>query len=399
MPVDDLWTKKGPDGKPVPSARHGRGKRYRVRYTDPAGRAQTRSFDRKGEAERYDARVRSDVATGKYIDAAAGQETFRDYAETWRANQVHRESTAKQIETHFRGHVYDYLGGRQIRAIRHSHIQGLVRHLTSRLAPATVEVVYRYVSAVFRTAVIDKEISETPCQAIRLPDVEKKRIRPLPIEVVKQLREAKPRRYRVLDDLGAMAGLRHGEALGLEVSAIDFLRRHLRVEQQLMLLPGQQPFLAPPKTKKSHRKIPISRTLVDRLAAHLAEFPPIEVEIVDKTGPKPVVRMARFVVLSTEGTPVRRTSYSAAVWRPSVAAVGLADAPTFHDLRHFYASALIAKGASVRQVQERLGHATADETMSTYSHLWPDEDDRTRTIIDDLFREDDDGQDQTKAVP
>jgi hypothetical protein len=36
-------------------------------------------------------------------------------------------------------------------------------------------------------------------------------------------------------------------------------------------------------------------------------------------------------------------------------------------------------------VQSRLGHATAAETLDTYSHLWPDSDDRTRQAIDELL--------------
>jgi integrase len=55
---------------------------------------------------------------------------------------------------------------------------------------------------------------------------------------------------------------------------------------------------------------------------------------------------------------------------------------TAHDLRHFYASALIARGASVKQVQERLGHATAVITLQTHAHLWSGADDRTRDVID-----------------
>ncbi len=55
---------------------------------------------------------------------------------------------------------------------------------------------------------------------------------------------------------------------------------------------------------------------------------------------------------------------------------------TSHGLRHFYASALIAGGASVKQVQERLGHASAMITLEIYSHIWPGEDDRTRDVMD-----------------
>ncbi|MFG2672064.1 tyrosine-type recombinase/integrase [Streptomyces sp. NPDC048445] len=55
-----------------------------------------------------------------------------------------------------------------------------------------------------------------------------------------------------------------------------------------------------------------------------------------------------------------------------------------HDLRHFYASALIAGGASVKQVQMDLGHASAVITLRIYAHLWPGEEDRTRSVTDAL---------------
>jgi integrase len=50
----------------------------------------------------------------------------------------------------------------------------------------------------------------------------------------------------------------------------------------------------------------------------------------------------------------------------------------FHALRHFYASLLIGHGESVKTVQASLGHASAAEALDTYSHLWPDSEDRTR---------------------
>jgi integrase len=42
-------------------------------------------------------------------------------------------------------------------------------------------------------------------------------------------------------------------------------------------------------------------------------------------------------------------------------------------------------GESVKVVQKRLGHATAAETLDTYSHLWPDSEDRTREAIDSVL--------------
>ena len=36
----------------------------------------------------------------------------------------------------------------------------------------------------------------------------------------------------------------------------------------------------------------------------------------------------------------------------------------------------------MKTVQARLGHASASETLDTYSHLWPDSEDRTRDAVD-----------------
>jgi integrase len=49
------------------------------------------------------------------------------------------------------------------------------------------------------------------------------------------------------------------------------------------------------------------------------------------------------------------------------------------------ASLLIAHGESVKTVQDRLGHASATETLNTYSHLWPDSEDRTRDAVDEAL--------------
>jgi integrase len=58
---------------------------------------------------------------------------------------------------------------------------------------------------------------------------------------------------------------------------------------------------------------------------------------------------------------------------------------TMHDLRHFYASALIRAGLNPKVVAERLGHANASMTLNVYAHLWPDDEDRSRQAIDDAL--------------
>ncbi len=58
---------------------------------------------------------------------------------------------------------------------------------------------------------------------------------------------------------------------------------------------------------------------------------------------------------------------------------------TLHDLRHYYASGLIAAGCDVVTVQHALGHSSPTITLNTYSHLWPKAEDRTRNAAEGLM--------------
>lgn len=69
---------------------------------------------------------------------------------------------------------------------------------------------------------------------------------------------------------------------------------------------------------------------------------------------------------------------AAAWWKQVMEVAGIGDF-TLHDLRHFYASGLIAEGCDVVTVQRLLGHAQPSITLNTYSHLWPTAEDKTRT--------------------
>jgi integrase len=56
-----------------------------------------------------------------------------------------------------------------------------------------------------------------------------------------------------------------------------------------------------------------------------------------------------------------------------------------HDLRHYFASLLIASGADVKTVQARLRHASAKTTLDTYGHIWPDRDESTHAAVEDVL--------------
>jgi len=245
--------------------------------------------------------------------------------------------------------------------------QAWARGLTTTLQPATVRIVHGILAADYKAAVRDRRVAASPCEGTKLPRATRTIVEPLTVEQVASLLEAADPRYRALLLVAAGTGMRQGECFGLTRDRVDFLRRTVTVHRQLVLVPGRTPFLAPPKTEASHRVVPLPQVVVGGLAAHLANWP------AEPDG-------LRFT--TAFGEPIRRTAFSAAVWRPAVKAAQLPLRTRFHDLRHHYASLLIRHGESVKTVQARLGHATAAETLDTYSHLWPDSDDRTREAVD-----------------
>jgi integrase len=346
---------------------------YRPRFRDESGKEHARHFKRKVDAQRWLDEQTAAMVTGAYVDPRSGRMTFAEYAEQWRTTQVVRPTTGLAYERVLRRNVYPRLGARPLASIRPSDIQGLVAWLSTdaedrpALAPRTVRVTLSVASAVFKSAVRDRRLVANPCVGVRLPEVHRSQVQPLPTASVVALRDAMPLRWRAAVVLGAGTGVRQGELLGLTVDRIDFLRRQMVVDRQLINLPGLAPHLAPVKTRASVRTVPLPQTVVDSLAGHLAAFPP---------GP------SGLVFVGEDGRPMLRSAWSGSVWRPAVAAAGLDFSVTFHALRHYYASLLIRHGESVKSVQARLGHSSAAQTLDVYSHLWPDSDDRTRDAVD-----------------
>jgi integrase len=280
-----------------------------------------------------------------------------------------------------RRHTYPTLGDRQLASIRPSEVQAWTRGLSDALQPSTVGIVHGIAAAIFKAAVRDRIIPASPCEGTKLPRKQPTRVEPLTTEQVEALVSAVPARYRALVVLAAGTGMRQGECFGLTADRVDFLRRQLRVDRQLVTVPGHAPFLAQPKTRASHRTIPLPTVVLDELARHLEAFPVTEQPIRDG-GPSAAEQGAALLFTEEEGEPIRRTAFSAKVWRRAVKATGAPAGSGFHELRHYFASLLIRHGESVKTVQARLGHATAAETLDTYSHLWPDSDDRTREAVD-----------------
>jgi integrase len=235
------------------------------------------------------------------------------------------------------------------------------------LAPATVEATHRALAAVLKAAVVDRVLTTSPAVGVKLPRVDRPKVQPLDLDQVLALAEAMPVRARASVLFAAGSGLRMGETLGLSVDRIDFLRRTVRVDRQMITPAHGEPHFGPPKTPSSRRTVPLAQVTLDVLAAHLARFPAVD----------------GLVFTSRHLQPWRRGTFAELV-RQAREDAGLPASVTFHDLRHHYASALIAAGCSIKAVQEALGHKNASETLDTYSHLFPSDEDRLREAVQAL---------------
>ena len=346
--------------------------RWRARYRDEAGREHARHFGRKVDAARWLDEVTAALVVGDYVDPAAGKITFATWFDQWTERQVWAEGTLIAAQ---RAATSVTFADVPMRRIRTSHVQQWVRTMTQPapgrrhgLAPTTIRTRFNYVHMALRAAVTDRIIRADPSAGVPLPRPRRAAAAmtiPTVEEVGRVLRLA-PAWFRPFIAVCAFAGLRLGEAAGLRLQDVDFLRRVIAVRHQVQGATVATTRLVLPKYG-SERIVHAPAELVDLLAGH-----------VRTTGAG-----TGDWLFSLGGTPLTRNA-AGHQWRQVRVAAGL-EQYTLHDLRHFYASGLIAAGCDVVTVQRALGHSSATITLNVYSHLWPTAEDRTRAAAAGLM--------------
>jgi integrase len=176
--------------------------------------------------------------------------------------------------------------------------------------------------------------------------------------------------FRAFVGLCGFAGLRLGEAAGVQVGDVDFLRRTLKVRRQIQRTNGG--FEVRPPKYGSEREVYLAPALVSMLTEHVKRF-------------RPGTDADRWMFTGEGQDPPHQNTVGHR-WRKTLEDAGI-EGLKLHDCRHFYASGLIAAGCDVVTVQRALGHATATTTLNTYSHLWPTAEDRTRKAAEGMLEE------------
>lgn len=240
--------------------------------------------------------------------------------------------------------------------------------------PATLARDFSALRAVFNAAVHADLLGRSPCRKAALP-----RVRP-PHRVVlspaelERLAGAVPSRYRALILVAGVLGLRWGEAVGLRIRDVDFLRRTVTVAQTVEEVKGELRLVREAKTRSSLRTMAAPEFFVELLADHLRSHRR------DVQGDPEAL-----VFVGPRGSVLRRR-FSERIFAPAVEKAGLDASLTFHGLRHVAFTAMVDAGVHPKVMQGRAGHSTSKLTMELYAHVPESADQQAAKALEDYYR-------------
>ncbi|CAN5445813.1 hypothetical protein BH10ACT8_BH10ACT8_29540 [soil metagenome] len=350
--VEDRWRKR--DGSP--SVVDGKVTRWRARYVDDANREHSRHFDRKIEAQKWINAITASLVRGDHVDPKTAKTTVQEWSDAWiEGYRTRRPSTVRQAEVHLKLIEAEF-GPMQLSAVRPSHVKAWTSRLKAAgRADSYVYALHSRLSQLMSDAVHDGIIARNPCSRRTSPGTGSQRPYVATTEQVWLLHDEVPVGIRAAVLLGAFAGLRLAEAAALAPQDVDFMRG--------VISPSVQWPDVPLKSEISRAPVPIPPELALLLSAALRAG--------DGTR----------LVSNELGRPAGPYTIERAMRSARARVPGLAQGFRFHDLRHYFASLLIADGLDVKTVQARLRHASAKTTLDVYGHLWPDKDEATRATV------------------
>ncbi len=324
-------------------------------YRSPEGRTKSGgTYPSRRAALRAAGRLEHKVVDGSWIDPALGQITFRQYVEDVWLPSRHLELSTRQGYTSILNHHFlPFFGDLPMKQIMPSTVQAWVTKVSGEggISPVTIQKNHVMLHSVFRRAVRDRIITFNPCTETEMPKIVRKQNQTLTPEEYARLHTAIPKRYQDFVQTCIETGLRWGELVALRPRHIDFLRRVVTIEETIVEISkkhsptGERNILKPYPKNDKPRVIGLRQGLLDLLAARIQRM---------ELGRDDLLFPSTDVV---GGAPISRNTFRTKVWLPAVAAAGISFNVRMHDLRHAHASWLLAGGADLVGVMERLGHA------------------------------------------
>jgi integrase len=217
-------------------------------------------------------------------------------------------------------------------------------------SPGTISNALTPLREMFGHAVEWEYLTANPALGVKRPPVKRTEMHVLgPAEINRLLAKVDgPGRVAIL----MTTGMRRGELLALRWGDVDWFSRRIWVRRNVTTH-GQ---FQEPKTRGSVRAIAMPATLATALREHQLASPFSDED--------------DLIFANEKGSPLDGHNFVRRVFEPALRRAGLPKI-RFHDLRHTFASLLIAQGEHAKLISEQLGHASVQITLDRYGHLLP----------------------------
>lgn len=264
-------------------------------------------------------------------------------------------------------------GAKSAADLTRSDVQNLVSSwISSGRAVTTVRKRLRLLSAAYRDAISSGLVDSDPTEGVRVRRSSFSR----PNALVGNGLSSVLRDLTITEGwlavsalFGLLCGLREGEVCGLKAKDVDLVAKTVTVRRSIGTGPSGE-YVKPTKTGRV-RVVPMPDVLVGRLTPLVASLAPDS-----------------WLVGPSSGK-WRSKWHLSVSWRRFAESHGYVGTegrrPTFHDLRHSYATALVASGADVKLVQSLMGHSSAAMTLDVYATCDPSRISAATSLVDGIF--------------
>jgi integrase len=341
-------------------------RRFAARYLGADGNYHEEwGFTSRRDADKAAGKREVDATRGDWASPAASRITFSFYVDgTYWPTTAHLEVTTRAAYRYYLDkHFLPRFGDLPMRRIGPPLIQSWVNDATTNgLSAASVVKYHALLHKIFSRAVIDRVVPVNPCAHTALPKVVKQPKKIVTAAQFDKILAKIPARYRMLVLLAIETGMRWGELVALRPVDIDLKVGIVTVRRTVVEVAkknsptGQRIFVKDYPKDDEQRTISIDKATCKLLREHMVAY---------------AVRDTDLLFTSTVGTALSRNNFRTKYWAPAVAATKIPQSVTFHNLRAAHASWLLAGGADIIVVQERLGHRQIMTTQQ-YTGTLPD---------------------------
>lgn len=326
-------------------------------------RTTRRGFKTQKEAKFALAQLQLEIESNSF--SKQDYSTFKEVYELWFANYKHtvKESSAQRVQYLFKNQILPKFGHMRINKINTAVCQKIVNEWNEENAPTRLR---SYTKKIFTYAMSINIISSNPMDNILIP----RKINPQKVEKENfldryQLKEflllvkqQEPINIYAMLHVLAYTGLRKGELAALTWNDIDFTNQTLSVTKTGYYLNGN-PYITSTKTNKSTRIISVDNSTISLLKQWKLE----QKKLLLSHG-IPIKSDKKQLVFSNDKNNLIYNSFLNEILR-KYSQYNI----TPHGFRHTHASLLFEAGASIKQVQERLGHTNINTTLEIYTHV------------------------------